>query len=164
MSRKIIVVNELVLGNRNLGFETLSLPKGEVVEFTTKQLKDLIASGKDEVYGLTVSEETGELVMDSSFYTTNYMVKSHINSLVPKYESDSLVNLFYIVIGTHKEKGVTMYDVVSSRYERASFTEEKIKTLLDMGVISGGVKLDNGELIVAPLEKSKTEQKAEVAP
>lgn len=92
------------------------------------------------------------------------MVKSHINSLVPKYENESLVNLFYIVIGTHKEKGNVLYDVVSSRYERASFTEKKIKTLLDMGVISGGVKLDNGELIVAPLEKSKTEQKAEVAP
>ena len=164
MSRKIIVVNELVLGNRNLGFEALALPKGEVVEFTTKQLKDLITSGKEEVFGLTVSEETGELIPDESFYCSNYMVKSHINSLVPKFESNSLVNLFYVVIGSRKEKGNVLYDVVSSRYERASVTEEKIKTLLDMGVISAGVKLENGELIVAPMEKSKTEKKEEVAP
>ena len=165
MCRKLVVVNELALGNRNLGFEVLSLPKGEVVEFTNKQLKDIIKSGKDEVYGLTISEETGELIPDENFYCTNYMVKSHINSLVPKYESDSLVNLFYIVIGTHKEKGNVVYDVVSSRYERAAFTEEKIKTLLDMGIISAGVKLgDNGELIVAPLEKPKADRKEETAP
>lgn len=165
MCRKLVVTNELALGNRNLGFEALALPKAEVVEFTNKQLKDIIKSGKDEVYGLTISEETGELIPDTEhFFCSNWMVKSHINSLVPKYESDSLVNLFYIVIGTHKEKGVTVYDVVSSRYERAAFTEEKIKTLLDMGIISAGAKLENGEILVAPLEKPKADQKEEVAP
>lgn len=165
MCRKLVVTNELALGNRNLGFEVLSLPKGEVVEFTNRQLKDLITSGKDEVYGVVISEETGELVPDTeNFFCYNWMVKSHINSLVPKFESDSLVNLFYIVIGTHKEKGTVLYDVVSSRYERATFTEEKIKTLLDMGIISAGAKLENGELVVAPLEKKKTEKKEEVAP
>ena len=166
MCRKLVVTNELALGNRNLGFETLALPKGEVVEFTNKQLKDIIKSGKDEVYGLTISEETGELIPDTErFFCNNWMIKSHINSLVPKFESDSLVNLFYIVIGTHKEKGNVLYDVVSSRYERAAFTEEKIKTLLDMGIISAGAKLgDNGELIVAPLEKPKADRKEETAP
>ena len=59
-------------------------------------------------------------------------------------EEDCLANLFYIVIGTHKEKGNTMYDVISSRYERTSFTEEKVKTLLDMHIISAGAKLENG--------------------
>lgn len=164
MCRKIVVMNELVLGNRNLGYEALSLPKGEVVEFTAKQLKDLIISGKEEVYALTISKETGELIPDESFYCTNYMVKSHINSLVPKFESDSLVNLFYVVIGTHKEKGVTVYDVVSSRYESATLTAEKVKIMLDMGIISAGAKLENGEILVAPLEKPKVEKIEEVAP
>ena len=162
MCRKLIVTNELALGNRNLGFEVLSLPKGEVLEFTNKQLKDLIKSGKDEVYGLDISEETGELIPDTeNFFCTNWMIKSHINSLVPKFESEGLVNLFYIVTGTHKEKGNIVYDVVSSRYERTAFTEEKIKTLLEMGIISAGVKLVNDELVVAPLEKPKKEETAE---
>ena len=39
-----------------------------------------------------------------------------------------------------REKGNTMYDVISSRYERTSFTEEKVKTLLDMHIISAGAK------------------------
>lgn len=46
-----------------------------------------------------------------------------------------------------------MYDVISSRYERTSFTEEKVKTLLDMHIISAGAKLENGAVVVASLEK-----------
>ena len=162
MCRKLVVVNELVLGNRVLGFETLSLPKGEIVEFTPKQLKDIISGGKDEVYGVAVSESTEELVPDESFFCKNWMVKSHINSLVPKYECESLVNLFYIVVGTHKEKGVTVYDVVSSRYERTCFGEEKIRTLIEMDIISAGAAIVDGAVVVAPLEKKVRE--GEVTP
>jgi len=163
MCRKLVVVNELALGQRMLGFEVLSLPKGEVLEYTHKQLKDIIKSGKDEVYGLEISGETGELIPDTeNFFCTNIMIKSHINSLSPKFECDSLVNLFYLVIGTHKEKGNILYDVVSSRFERTAFPEEKIKTLLEMEIISAGAKLgDNGEPIVAALEKPKKAEKTE---
>ncbi|MBQ8327976.1 MAG: hypothetical protein IJX86_13015 [Lachnospiraceae bacterium] len=154
MCRKLVVTNKLSLGNRELGWETYSLPKGEVVEFTGKQLKDIIRNGgPDEVYGLTISEETGELVFDPNFHVTNMMNKLHINTLVPVEESDCLANLFYIVIGTHKVKNEIMYDVISSRYERTSFNAEKVKTLLEMKIISAGAKLENGEIVVAPLEK-----------
>lgn len=163
MCRKLIVVNELYLGARQLGWEAYSLPKGEIVEFTDKQLRNLILTGKEEVYGLAISEETGELIPDTeNFYCRNWMVKSHINSLIPKFENDSLVNLFYIVTGTHKEKGIQLYDVISSRYERTSFSEERIKALYEMGIISGGLKVEGNTLKVAPLEKkSTTETKAE---
>lgn len=157
MCRKLIVTNKLSLGNRSLGYETYCLPKGELVEFTDKQLKDIIKSeGPDEVYGLKIAEETNELVFDDSFFVTNMMNKLHINSLVPMVEEDCLANLFYIVIGTHKVKNEIMYDVISSRYERTSFSAEKVKTLLDMRIISAGAKLENGEIVVAPLEKPVT--------
>ena len=123
-------------------------------ELTEKQIKDALKGiTTDEVYGLELSE-TGELVMDKkNFFTTNMMKKIHTNTLIPMVEEDCLANLFYIVIGTHKEKGNTMYDVISSRYERTSFTEEKVKTLLDMHIISAGAKLENGAVVVASLEK-----------
>lgn len=153
MCRKLVVINELYLGNRQLGFETFSLPKGELLEFTSKQLKDIMKQGKDEMYGLALSE-TNELVADTEhFFCNNWMVKSHINSLKPKFESDSMANIFYIVIGTHIQKGGMVYDVVSSRYERAGFSEEKTKMLLEMGIISAGAKLQDGRITVAPLEK-----------
>lgn len=158
MCRRLVVTNKLSLGGRELGWETYSLPKGELVEFTSKQLKDIIRTGSDEVYGLVISEETGELVFDTeNWFTTNMMNKLHINTLVPMVEDDCLANLFYIVVGTHKVKGETMYDVISSRYERATFNAEKVKTLLDMKIISGGCKLENGEIVVAIMEKTKLE-------
>lgn len=154
MCRKLVVTNEIFLGTRAICYEAYSLPKGEVVELTEKQIKDALKGiTTDEVYGLELSE-AGELVMDKkNFFTTNMMKKIHTNTLIPMVEEDCLANLFYIVIGTHKEKGNTMYDVISSRYERTSFTEEKVKTLLDMHIISAGAKLENGAVVVASLEK-----------
>ena len=58
MCRKLYVTNKLSLGNRDLGWEAFSLPKGEVVELTSKQLKDIIKDGgTDQVYGLKINEE-----------------------------------------------------------------------------------------------------------
>lgn len=156
MCRKLVVTNEIFLGARAICYEAYSLPKGEVVELTEKQIKDTLKGlTSDEVYGLALSE-AGALILDTeNFFATNMMKKIHTNTLVPMVEDDCLANLFYIVIGTHKEKGNTMYDVISSRYERTSFNEEKVKTLLDMHIISAGAKMQGGKVIVAPLEKSE---------
>lgn len=165
MCRKLVVTNEIFLGTRAICYEAYSLPKGEVVELTEKQIKDTLKGfTTDEVYGLRLSE-AGELELDTDgFFTTNMMKKIHTNTLVPMVEDDCLANLFYIVIGTHKDKANTMYDVISSRYERTSFTEEKVRTLLDMHIISAGAKVQGDKIIVAPLEKpeqSKPQQPAE---
>ena len=156
MCRKLVVTNEIFLGTRAICYEAYSLPKGEVVELTEKQIKDTLKGFTTaRVYGLRLSE-AGELELDTDdFFTTNMMKKIHTNTLVPMVEDACLANLFYIVIGTHKEKGNTMYDVISSRYERTSFTEEKVKTLLDMHIISAGAKMQDGKVVVAPLEKPK---------
>ena len=165
MCRKLVVTNEIFLGTRAICYEAYSLPKGEVVELTEKQIKDTLKGlTTDEVYGLRLSE-AGELELDTDdFFTTNMMKKIHTNTLVPMVEDACLANLFYIVIGTHKDKANTMYDVISSRYERTSFTEEKVRTLLDMHIISAGAKMQGDKIIVAPLEKSeqpKPQQPAE---
>lgn len=154
MCRKLIITNEIFLGSRPICFEAYSLPKGEVVELTEKQIKDALKGiTSDEVYGMKITE-AGELELDTeNFFVTNMMKKVHTNTLIQMVEDDCLANLFYIVIGTHKDKGTTMYDVISSRYERTSFTEEKVKTLLDMHIISAGAKMQGDNVIVAPLEK-----------
>ena len=154
MCRKLVVTNQIFLGTRAICYEAYSLPKGEVVELTEKQIKDALKGiTTDEVYGLALSD-AGELVLDTeNFFTTNMMKKIHTNTLIPMVEDDCLANLFYIVIGTHKVKNETVYDVISSRYERTTFTADKLKTLLEMHIISGGAKLENGEIVVATLTK-----------
>ena len=112
MCRKLVVTNEIFLGTRAICYEAYSLPKWEIVELTEKQIKDALKGiTTDEVYGLELSE-AGELVMDKkNFFTINMMKKIHTNTLIPMVEENCLANLFYLVIGTHKEKGNTMYDV-----------------------------------------------------
>ena len=49
MCRMNVVVNKLVLGNRELGFECWD--GKQIAEFTAKQLKDMIRAGKQKVCG-----------------------------------------------------------------------------------------------------------------
>lgn len=163
MCRKLVVTNQIYLGTRAICYEAYSLPKGEVVELTEKQIKDALKGvTTDEIYGLALSD-AGELVLDTeNFFAVNMMKKVHTNTLIPMVESDCLANMFYIVIGTHKEKGSLMYDVISSRYERTSFPEEKVKALLDMHIISAGAKMQDGAIITAPLEKPVAQEKEQV--
>ena len=83
MCRKLVVTNEIFLGTRAICYEAYSLPKGEVVELTEKQIKDALKGiTTDEVYGLELSE-AGELVMDKkTFFTTNMMKKIHTINLI----------------------------------------------------------------------------------
>ena len=156
-ARKIIVTNRICLGSRVICYEGFSLPKGEVVEITEAQLRRSIMNGPDEIYGLRISEKTKELEFDPDYFSTNMMDKVHTGILKPMVEGETVANIFYIVIGTKKLKNETLYEVISSRYERTAFTADKVKMLLDMNIITGGAKLENGEIVVAPLEKSAKE-------
>lgn len=171
MCRKLVVTNRISLGTREICWEAYSLPKGEVIEVTKNQLMDMIKRGTDEVYGLRISAKGNELEFDTDgFFTTNMMNKVHTNTLIPMEQENCLTNLFYIVIGTKQENNETVYEVISSRYERTTFNAEKVKTLLEMGIISGGAKLEDGKIVVAPMSKetntadSAKPEKAEVTP
>lgn len=69
MCRKLVVTNQIFLGTRAICYEAYSLPKGEVIELTEKQIKDALKGiTTDEVYGLALSD-AGELVLDTdNFY------------------------------------------------------------------------------------------------
>lgn len=103
MCRKLVVTNEIFLGTRPICYEAYSLPKGEVVELTEKQIKDTLKGlTTDEVYGLRLSE-AGELELDTAgFFTTNMMKKIHTNTLVPMVEDDCLANLLAKMIQLHQ--------------------------------------------------------------
>ncbi len=173
------LLNELALGNRSLGFEFVSISdkKSEVVEMTAKTVKDNIKAGK-KIHGLQIAENGEDLILDEKFFMKNYTVKTHINNIRPKYDYDGqcVANLMYIVVGSHEENGKRVYDVISSRVERTTFTEEKLKAMYDLGFISGGCKVEDGKVIlptsdtkpsmeepkvVVPVEEKKAESKVE---
>ena len=155
------LINELSLGTRNLGFEFIAISdkKSEVVEMTAKTVKDNIKAGK-KIHGLQIAGKEEDLVLDEAFFMRNYTVKTHINNLKPKYEYDGqcVANIMYIVVGSHEEDGKRVYDVISSRVERTTFSEEKLKAMYDLGFISGGCKVEDGKVIL-PTTLAKEEPK-----
>ena len=151
------LINELALGNRSLGFEFVT--EKEVVEMTAKTVRDNIKSGK-KIHGLQLAENGEDLVLDEAFYMRNYTVKTHINNLKPKYDYDGscVANIMYIVVGSHEENGKHVYDVISSRVERTTFSEEKLKAMYELGFISGGCKVECDKVIL-PDSEAKEEPK-----
>lgn len=141
-------VNEEMLGKRVTGYMVYESKTGDFIGYTVKQIKDILTNG-EAVYGF-ILDEGGELALDTEgFKTSNLMVRSGINTLSPLNPTDCLVNLFYVVVGTVKSKGGTVYEVVNSRYGRTTIAEGKLKTLVELGAVQGGAYLDSkGKLCV----------------
>lgn len=56
-----------------------------------------------------------------------------------------MANVFYIVMGKD-EKG--LYDVVSSRFERAKVDEAKLTALYELGCVSAGARVEGGKVVL----------------
>lgn len=150
------VVTRTMLGNREQGW-TLWNGK-EMVEMTSKEIKDALLK-EEAVYGLEVGED-GELTLGSNFFTRNIMEHRQVGNYKPMIEEENcMVNVFYIVTGK-TDSGE--YEVVSSKYERTTFSHEKVKIMLSMGIISAGAKLEDDKIVLPDLEKKVV--KAEAKP
>ena len=152
---RIVVVREM-LGTRETGW---GLYDGrQLMEKTSKEIKDLIKSGK-KVCGLTLDKE-GKLVMDKEgFFCRNILEHRHCGNYKPMVEEDFSANLFYIVIGSHTENEKTVYDCISTRFERLTLTEEDVRAYLRVGVISAGCRLgEDNKIELAPLEYKGAEE------
>lgn len=149
---KVVVLREM-LGNRETGW-TLFDGK-QVMEMTSRQIKDTIAKGS-KVCGLKIGYD-GELERDmEGFYCTNIMEHRHCGNYSPMVEG-GMANLFYICIGSHEENGEMVYDCISTRFEQLKIAEPEMKAYLKIGVVSAGVKEVDGKLVVADLEYKKPE-------
>lgn len=155
MCKMNIVVNKLVLGNRELGWELWS--GKEVMEYTSKQIKDMIKAGKQKICGLKIGDNDELLLDKEGFFTTNMMVHSHIGSW-KSMEEESMVNNLYVCIGSHEESGKVVYDCISSKFEQAKISENDMRAYLKIGIVSGGAKLDGDKIVVASTEFEKKEQ------
>ena len=166
MCKMNIVVNKLVLGNRELGWELWS--GKEVMEYTSKQIKDMIKAGKQKICGLKIGDNDELLLDKEGFFTTNMMVHSHIGSW-KSMEEESMVNNLYVCIGSHEESGKVIYDCISSKFEQAKISENDMRAYLKIGIVSGGAKLDGEKIVLAGTEPEKkvqvpvTEKKEEPA-
>ena len=156
MCKMRIVVRREMLGAREQAWSVWS--GKEVMEYTGNQIKGMIKSGR-KVCGLTIKGI--ELVPDTEgFFTTNIMEHRYCGNYTPMIESEGVTaNVFYIVIGSHEEKGVTYYDCISTKFEQTSFEQSDVKAYIKLGIISGGARLGADDKIeLASLEYEKAEE------
>ncbi len=148
------IINKLELGQRELGYELWN--GKEIIEMTSKQIRDALKA-KEDIRGLRLGENGIDMELDSEdFFTTNIMVKSHINNLRPLIQNECCMsNVFYIVTEWKQDdKENKSYEVISSRFERTSITEAKLSLMLEMGFITGGAKLKEGKIILPNISSS----------
>ena len=150
-----VVLNRVMLGNRELGWEVWN--GKEIEEYTSKQLESIIKAGKDKVCGLKLGGD-GELEMDyEGFYTTNLMEHRHIGNY-KAMNAESHINMNYVCVGRAENNGKKVYNCISNKFEQAEFSEEDIKSYIRLGVLGGGAKLDGDKVVVASLELPKKEE------
>lgn len=137
---KKFLLNKISLGNRIIGWEIFSPETngGEVIGMTTKTLMDAIKT--EEVLGM-VLDEKGSLQLDAARGFKAMMVKTGAGTLTST-DASAVANLMYTVYGREGDK----FKVVTSRFGRQVFCEDKIKALLDLGAVNG-VVLDGEKLV-----------------
>lgn len=158
--KMLYAINRLDLGSkRTLGYELFD--GKQYLEMTGKQIMDSIKSG-EIICGLKISEGGKSLELDrEKFFTTNMMIHCHIDQYKPIIQGISAANIMYVIIDAYKENNEMVYCAISSRYERTSFNKSEVKMLLNMGLITGGIKqLGNGKLELAPPIKNRLKDTA----
>ncbi|MCM1220927.1 MAG: hypothetical protein NC548_41220 [Lachnospiraceae bacterium] len=149
------VVLRTMLGNREIGYELWNSTKAEVTEMTAKEIKTALTKG-DPIYGLAVGEDD-ELVLDKNFFMKNLMEHRHVNNYTPMNEDENCVaNVAYIVTG----KSDGGYNIISTKWERKTVTEEMLKMFLSMGLVFGGAKLENEKVVLPSLERKEVKTEA----
>ena len=150
-----VVVLRSMLGAREIGWELWCKEKGEVTEMTSNEIKKGLSKG-DPIYGLAVGED-GELELDKNFFMKNLFEHRHVSNYSLMIEDDTCVaNVAYIVLG----KVDNGYEVISSKWQRTTVTEETLKIYLTMGLVFGGAKLDGDKVVLPDLEKKAVKPEA----
>lgn len=145
MCMRRFVISRTMLGNREQGWV---LDDGvSISEITSKEIVNALSKGQ-EIYGLAVGKN-GALELDKAFFTRNIMEHRQVGNYKPMVDEDGcLANVFYIVTGRN-EKGE--YTAILTKHERTSMSEERCKVMIEMGVISAGAKIENGEIVLPNL-------------
>lgn len=165
MCKMNVVVNRVMLGSRELGWEVWN---GRCIEeYTSRQLADMIRGGRDKVYGLRIGR-SGELEADmENFFTTSIMEHRHTGNY-RAMESERPVNMSYICWGVDNRDGEKAYKCISNKFEQSVLSEEEIKAYLTLGVLTGGARLKDGKVEAAVMEaggrKTEPECKEPVKP
>lgn len=143
------LVDGMYLGNRLIGYE---MYESKFFGFSGMSEKQVISKLKrgERVYGFILGEEDGKEVLKldvEGFNMTNLQIKSGVNTLNWLNEdngSDMNMELIVVAVSGDKKK---VYETVNARHARVSYSEDKLKMMMELGVPVAGVKLEKNKLV-----------------
>lgn len=153
------VVNRLMLGNRELGWELWNEERGDVIEMTSNEIKKGLLKG-DPIYGLEIGAD-GELVLGSNFFTRNMMEHRHIENFKPMFEDDARPVIYFIVLGKNEDG---KYDIITTRFKRTTFSEQHLRVVYSLGAVSAGMKMVDDKIVLPDLKLKAPKAEEKTSP
>lgn len=150
MNSNYYVVDVNALGNRIISYDVYESRSKGFIGMSEKQVMDRLKKG-ERIYGFILVKENDEdvLNLDTAFNLTNLQVKTGVNNLSWfNEESDSDMNMALIVVSVLSENGRKVYETVNARHARVTYSEEKIRMMIELGVPVAGVKLEKNKLVI----------------
>lgn len=138
------VIARLDLGQTRIaGYLVYDSKSKEFQEKTPKEIATLI--NKNELNGLKITD--GKVELDSNFRVNNLMVKSGVGKFRKLYDDDTVINCIYAVVKVIRYDDNTVYEVINNRCARVKMNEERVKMLIEIGIVYG-VKLIKNEISI----------------
>lgn len=150
MNSNYYVVDVNALGNRIISYDVYESRSKGFIGMSEKQVMDRLKKG-ERIYGFILVKENDEdvLNLDTAFNLTNLQVKTGVNNLSWfNEENDSDMNMALIVVSVLSENGRKVYETVNARHARVTYSEEKIRMMIELGVPVAGVKLEKNKLVI----------------
>lgn len=150
MNSNYYVVDVNSLGQRVIGYDVYESKSKGFIGMSEKQVMDKLKKG-ERIYGFTLAKENDEdkIVLDSAFNMTNLQVKTGVNNLSWYFdESDGDINLALIVVAVLNENGRKVYETVNARHARVTYSEEKLRMMMELGIPVAGIKQEKNKIVV----------------
>lgn len=139
------LVNGNVLGKRLISYEAYESKSKGFIGLSEKQAMEKLKHG-EKIYGFKLGKdgETDTLELDlEGFNTVNVQLKSGVNNLswLKEMEGGCDINTALIVVAVYTENGKRVYETVNARHARVTYSEEKLRMMIELGVPVAGIKL-----------------------
>lgn len=137
---KIIVNQVRQFSGRINGYEVYESRTGEILGMTERDISKCLKTG-EKVFGLAVKDD--KIVLDSeNFFQNNIMVKTSLSAM-HSLDENCPANILYTVVEVKAGRGGAepTYILINSRFGKSEVSAERLKALLEIGLVQGGAIL-----------------------
>ena len=143
------LTNGNFLGQRLIGYEFYDSKSKGFAGMTEKQVITKLKNS-EKVYGFVLATEDEKEVLKldvEGFNMSNLQLKTGVNSLSWMNEdSGSDMNMALVVVAVSGDRK-RAFETVNARHARVTYTEDKLRMMMEIGVPVAGVRLEKNKIV-----------------